>query len=297
MCRAHWLLLLCLVLLLLFAPPWLRAFEVVDDTGNTLVLAQPAQRIITLAPHLTELLYEINAGDHIVATVEYSDYPPPARQIPRVGNFDKLNIETILRYQPDLILAWHSGNNPYQLEALEKLGLRVYRSEPHMLRAIPDTLERLGMLTGRQAAAQVVSAQLRQRIRELEKVYAAHEPVRGFYQVWDTPLYTINGTHIISDVMRLCGIENVFAQVNQLAPQISEEAVLAANPQMIIAGSDAANAFARWRKWPQLQAVALGNLYQVNPDLMQRHTGRLLLGAEQLCRFAQDVREKRGQTH
>lgn len=298
MCRAYWLLILCLVALLLLSPPWVHALEVVDDTGRTLTLQKPAQRIITLAPHLTELLYAIDAGDRIVATVEFSDYPPPAKDIPRVGNFDRLSIESVLAYRPDLILAWHSGNNPWQLEALAKLGLRIYRSEPGTLAALPETLEKLGILSGRHLAAQAASTTLRNTIQELEDRYANREPVRAFYQVWDPPLYTINGAHIISDVLRLCGIQNIFADVAQLAPQVSEEAVLAADPQMIIAGQDQDGAFARWRKWPRLQAVAENNLYRVNPDLMQRHTGRLLAGAELLCGFAEEVRmKKRGQAH
>lgn len=298
MCRAYWLLLLCLIVLLLLSPPRAHALEVVDDTGRTLTLTKPAQRIITLAPHLTELLYAIDAGELIVATVEFSDYPLPAKNIPRIGNFDRLNIEAILAYQPDLILAWQSGNNPWQLEALEKLGLRIYRSEPGTLAALPETLEKLGSLSGRSESAQVAGGELRNRIQTLERRYAGRAPVRAFYQVWDPPLYTINGAHIISDVLRLCGIQNVFAMVTQLAPQVSEEAVLAADPQMIIAGQDQDGAFARWRKWPRLQAVADNNLYRVNPDLMQRHTGRLLQGAEQLCGFAEEVRmKKRGQAH
>ena len=298
MCRAYGLLLLCLIVLLLLSPPRAHALEVVDDTGRTLTLTKPAQRILTLAPHLTELLYAIDAGELIVATVEFSDYPLPAKNIPRIGNFDRLNIEAILAYQPDLILAWQSGNNPWQLETLEKLGLRVYRSEPGTLAALPETLEKLGSLSGRSQAAQVAGGDLRNRIQTLERRYAGRAPVRAFYQVWDPPLYTINGAHIISDVLRLCGIQNVFAKVTQLAPQVSEEAVLAADPQMIIAGQDQDGAFARWRKWPQLQAVAKNNLYRVNPDLMQRHTGRLLDGAKLLCGFAEEVRsKKRGQAH
>jgi len=270
------------------------AVSVRDDSGKRIELAHPATRIVTLAPNLTELVFDLGAGDRVLATVQFSNYPAEAKRIPRIGSSGSLNIETMLAYRPDLVLAWRSGNNPQQLSTIERLGIPVFRSEPQTLADIPATLEKLGRLLGRERQANVLARRMRNGIEVLRSENAGRPIITGFYQIWDRPIYTINGRHIISDVMRLCGVRNVFADVPVLAPVVSRESVLARNPQIIISGGSAANAeqsLASWRDWPALAAVRAHNLFHIDADLMQRDTPRILDGARTLCRQAQLARQ------
>jgi iron complex transport system substrate-binding protein len=274
-----------------------HALQVVDDSGKTLRLPHPAQRIITLAPNLTELLFDLGAGERVVATVQFSNFPAAAKRIPRIGSSSSLNLEAILSYQPDLILAWQSGNNPQQLLAIERLGIPVYRSEPHTLQDIPRTLGKLGHLLGLESKAAQLANRMQAGITDLRQRYAQRKPLTGFYQIWDTPIYTINGKHIISNIMALCGVRNVFADAPILAPVVSMEAVLARDPQMIISGGSAkvrAENLAMWQAWPQLTAVRAHNLFYIDADLMQRDTPRILEGAKVLCLQAEEARRNLG---
>lgn len=262
------------------------AVEVVDDTGKKLSLPRPAERIVSLAPHVTELLYAAGAGAHLIAAVEYSDYPAAARALPRLGNAGNLDVEAILALRPDLVVAWQSGNPRGQVEQLRRLGLPVFESEPRRLDDIPSNMERLGILAGTPTEAREAAARFRGRLSKLQQRYRNQRRLRVFYQVWNAPLITIGGAHVISDVLRVCGGDNVFARLSVLAPEVSVEAVLAANPDAIIAsgaGPERPTWLDAWGRWPQLAAVKRGALYWVPPDLMHRHTPRLLDGAERVC--------------
>ncbi len=260
--------------------------RVQDDTGHSLVLEMPARRIVSLAPHITELLFAAGAGAAVVGVVAYSDYPPAAQPLPRVGGYDRLDLERILALQPDLVVAWKSGNISGPVQRLQALGVPVYYSEPRSLVDIPHDLIRFGQLAGTEAVAQQAAAEFQDGLQVLRARYAGARPVRVFYEIWHQPLMTVNGTHLISDVIRLCGGENIFADLSTLAPQVSVEAVLAADPEVIIASGMATEHpewLDEWRAWPQLAAVRGGHLYVIPPDLIQRHTPRILQGAEQLC--------------
>ncbi len=268
---------------------------VMDDAGRTVRLAAPAQRIVSLAPHLTEVLFAIGAGDRIVGTVAHSDYPPAARTLPRVGGYNAIDLERILALDPDLVVAWQSGNNPTQLQRLQELGRVVFINEPRRLADIPRTARRLAVLTGRPEAGVRFARDFRRRLRALQQRYAGRRPVRMFYQIWNRPLITINGRHLISDVMRLCGAVNVFADLPALAPTVSVEAVLTAAPELIVIGGfeqERAAWRTAWQRWPQLPAVRRRHIYFINPDWMQRHGPRILDGAEQLCRDVQKARDE-----
>lgn len=270
------------------------AIEVTDDTGRVIRLQRPAQRVITLAPHLTEMMYAINAGDKIVATVSYSDYPEQARQIPRLGSYENVKIEAILAYQPDLILAWNSGNNLEQLAEMERFGLTVYRDHPKTIQDVAKTLRKIGILTGSPGTNTVVSAFI-DKLASLKEQYKNRKPVSVFYQFWDNPIYTINGQHYITDVLKICGLENVFSDLTQLSTTVNREAVIKYNPDMIIAagmGGVHTDWIEKWKKWPEITAVRLNNLYTINPDLLHRHTPRMLIAAEEICKYADQARSR-----
>lgn len=273
-------------LLIAVAAPAMAGIAVTDDTGRTVRLDDPAERIVSLAPHVTETLFEAGAGDRIVATVNHSDYPPAAEDIPRIGGYDRVNIERILDLDPDLVIGWESGNAQAQIKRLQDLGLTLYISEPRELSTIAESLERFGRLAGTGDTAREAARRYRQRLAGLRARYADREPIEVFYQIWNNPLMTINDDHLISDVIRGCGGTNVFRDLAKIAPRVSTEAVVMRDPQVIIAsgmGEERPEWLDNWKQWSELRAVANGNLYFIPPQYLQRHTPRILIGMERLC--------------
>jgi iron complex transport system substrate-binding protein len=272
------------------------AIAVRDDYGTVLRLDAPALRIVSLAPHLTELLFAAGAGSQVVGASAYSDYPPAAKALPHVASSAGVDLEAVLALQPDLIVAWPQAATRRAIDRLEALGLPTYRSEPRALEDIPLTIERFGTLTGRLPIARKAAQAFRAHASRLERQHAARATVRVFYQVWDRPIVTVSGAHLISRVINLCGGRNVFAQLPLIAPEIDREAVLVADPEVIIASgaSGARPAWLdAWNDFPQLRAVADRQLYAMPPDLLQRHTPRVLEGAERLCRILDAARAQR----
>lgn len=268
-----------------------------DDIGNTVRLAQPAKRIVSLAPHMTETLFAAGAGALIVGTVDYSDYPEAAKKIPRVGGYSRLDLEAIAAMKPDLIVGWQSGNAAAHLEKLKGLGYTMYVSQPNRIEDVASEIERLGTLAGTGAVANAEAKRLRERLAALRAQYGGKTPVRTFYQIWKQPLMTVGKNQIISDAIRLCSGENVFGKLDQMAPTVTVEAVIAANPEAIIAsgmGDSRPEWLDDWKKWTSIEAVKRDNLFFVQPELIQRHTPRLLEGTERLCQHLEKVRERRG---
>ncbi|MEW5889158.1 MAG: cobalamin-binding protein [Pseudomonadota bacterium] len=272
------------------------AITVTDDTGRTVRLAQPARRIVSLAPHITENLFAIGAGERVAGTVDYSDYPEAARKIPRVGGYSRIDLEAVAALKPDLVLAWESGNAMAQVDKLRVLGVPVYVSQPNRIEDVAASLERLGELTGTEEGARAAAARFRARLAELRSRYASRPAVRTFYQVWNRPLMTVGRDQIISDALRVCGGENVFGHLGVMAPAVTVEAVLAANPEAIVAsgmGDERPEWLEEWRRWTQMEAVQRDNLFFVPPQLIQRHTPRILDGTERLCAHLETARARR----
>jgi iron complex transport system substrate-binding protein len=266
-----------------------------DDTQHEVRLKAPAQRIVSLAPNITEVVYAAGAGSQLLATVDFSDYPVAAKKLPRVGSYSRVDIESIIALKPDLVLAWDSGNSTANVAQLRKLGIPIFVSEPKTLDDVARDIERYALMAGTESAGQAAAHNFRLRLATLKSRYAERKPVRVFYQIWNEPLMTVNRTQIISDVIRLCGGENIFAGLPMLVPTISTEAVIAANPDAIVAGGMGERNAAwlePWKRWPKLKATAQGNLFFIDPNLLQRHTPRLLDGAEQLCAQLEQVRSR-----
>lgn len=267
-----------------------------DDSSNTITLKQPAKRIVSLSPHITELLFAVGAGDRVVAVVEYSDYPPAAKSLPLIGSASSLDIERIARLQPDLIVAWGSGNPKRQLELIRRLNIPLFVSEPKTLADIAATLRRIGKLAGTDIEAERAVSNFDQRLAELRGRYSGRPNVTVFHEVWNQPLMTIGGKHVINQIIELCGGRNVFAAATLLAPTIDTEAVLRFNPEVIVASGmdDKRPAWLDdWKKWPTLHATAAGNLDYIPPDLLHRQTPRILDGAQRMCEVLDAARAKR----
>ena len=281
---------------LLLAAPVRAELVFTDDTGHSVRLKAPAKRIVAIAPHLAESLYAAGAGDRLVGTVDYSDYPPEAKKVRRVGGYSRLDLEAIAALKPDLVLAWQSGNNMSQVDKLKGLGLPVYVWQPNRMDDVAGQLERMGQLAGTEPAAHAAAERFRQRLAALRGANANKPKVRVFYQIWKAPLMTVGGPQIISDAIKLCGGENVFGHLPQMAPTVSVEAVLEADPEAIVAtgmGDARPEWLADWNPWTRMTAVRRGNLFHINPDIMQRHSPRLLDGAERLCAHLDTARARR----
>lgn len=269
------------------------AITVTDDAGKTITLKEPARRILSLAPHVTELLFAAGAGERIVGTVEYSDYPEAAKKIPRVGSHSSLDLERIVALKPDLIVVWLHGNAQKQLDKLLSLGIPAYYNQPKKLEDVPRSIEIMGQLAGTEAQAKGAAAEFRNRLTALRTRYANRPPVTLFYQVWSKPLTTLNRRHVVADVIALCGGKSLFAELEPLAPAVAQEAVIDADPETIISTSVLKDGLELWEKWPRMRAVKNGHLYALDGNLINRHGPRITEGAEKLCDLLETVRQQR----
>ena len=264
--------------------------RVVDDAGDTLVLPAPARRIVSIAPHLTELLFAAGAGDRVVAVSEWSDHPAAAKALPRIGDAVRLDLERIVALRPDLVVVWANGSAPPQLARLRAAGLPVFASAGRDLAHIATTLRSFGRLAGTEAAAEARAAAFEAELAALRATYAGRRPLRVAYQIWSEPLMTVNGQHPISEALALCGARNVFAGLPQPVPQVDAEAVVAARPDAIVTGRLPAgrpDGLDRWRGLRTLQGTAL---LTVNPDTLHRATDRMAAGVRELCEVLDRVR-------
>jgi len=265
-----------------------------DDDGNVITLQKPAQRIIAMAPHVTELLYAAGGGDRIVGAVTYSDFPEAAKKLPRIGTNRQIDMERVIAMKPDLIVAWMHGSSERQIETLRQLGIPIFHSEPLKLEAIPDSLLRLGQLMGTESVAQPAAADIRKQFAALAKQYSSRSPVRMFYQVWDKPLYTLNGASIVSDAMRLCGGVNIFADLKTTAPVVSVEAVLQADPEAVFGTAEKDyGGVALWKPYTTMKAVRNDNLFTLDGELLNRAGPRMVAGTTALCEKLELARQHR----
>jgi iron complex transport system substrate-binding protein len=256
--------------------------SVIDDAGNKIQLTKPAQRIISLAPGLTEILFAIGVNSALIGTVDSSDYPPAALKITRIGSYSGLDLERLISLHPDLIVTW--GNYfARQLDVLKKEGIPVYVTDPHQLTDIPRTMRNLGCLTQTTQTAAQQAQLFSKRLALLNQQYDHQKPVRVFYQIGSYSLFTINQDSWINQVIRLCGGRNLFAKATLRAPQISWESVIMADPQVIISDSAPFDWKKRWLAWPKMSAVQHQALFTINPNIIDRAGPRLIEGAKQIC--------------
>lgn len=269
------------------------AITVTDDSGQSVTLSQPARRIVALAPHITEQLFAAGAGERIVGTTDYADHPPAARAIPRVARAHSIDLERLAALQPDLIVVWGSGFPPTLLEALRRIGPPVYINEPGALDSIASSMQRLGRLAAGPEAEAAAQA-FRDRIAELRTRHAGRTSVRVFYQVWKQPLMTLSGRHVLSEAIALCGGRNVFAALSPIAPQVSIESVLAADPQLVATAEPdgrASDALEGWRRYPGLSATRLDQFAVLDANRLNRHAPRMADEIGTLCARIDDARQ------
>ena len=272
------------------------SISVTDDTDREVRLDAPAERIVSLAPHITEVLFAIGAGDRVIGATDHSDYPEEASNIPRIGGYTSLDLERILAKEPDLVVAWDSGNSRSHVERLRELGLTVYTSEPRGFDGVASSMERMAKLAGTGDQGRAEAERFLDEIEALRQKYADREPVPLFYQVWDQPLMTVNDDHLIAEAIAVCGGENVFGHLDRLVPRMDREAVIEADPEVIIGGGmgeDDPTWVEDWRQWDNMLAVRRDNLFFLPPSLLQRHTPRIAEGTAMMCEELQNARDRR----
>lgn len=275
---------LLLLTSILCGPAQASTLRVVDDAGREMQFAAPVGRVISLSPHLTELLFAVGAGDRIAATVRGSDYPPAAADLPQIGDATGLDFERILALRPDVVLAWSSGNRSVDVARLRELGVPVLELEPRNLEDIPRHLRLLGRLADRDGQGEAIATDFERRIAALRARYEGRPNVSVLFEIWHQPLFTVNHDHIISRVLELCGGRNIFDSLPRLAQEVSIEQVLALNPDVIVVGSEATDAGpGNWAVFPWMRAVQSGNVFAVSADVITRQTPRLADAAESLC--------------
>lgn len=271
-----------------------QAVQVVDGRNTAIRLAQPARRIITLTPHLTELVFAAGAGAHLAGVARFSNYPAEARHLPVVSDAGPLDVESLLVLKPDLILAWKNGTPEAVITRLESIGLPVFVAAAARLDDIARSIELIAVLAGTLPAGDRARDAYNAGLQTLRKRHYRSEPVRVFYEIWPRPWMTVSNNHVISEVIALCGGVNVFGTLRPLTPEVSREALLAAQPEVALGGSSAETAgefAARWAGLPPpLNAVSA---HYIPADLIQRPTPRLLEGARLVCAHLDTVRARR----
>ena len=270
-----------------------QAITVQDFSGREVTLDQPAKRIVALAPHIVENLYSAGAGDKLVGVVSYSDFPDEAKNVPEVGSYNAFSLEQVLALNPDLVVMWGSGNGMQTLSTFEALGIPVYVSELRQLSDVPKSIRNLSQLAGTPAIGEAEASRIETELNALQRRYGEKRSLSVLYQIWNDPLQTVNGEHLISEIIALCGGHNVFGDASSLAPRVSIESVLLRDPDAIVAsgmGEARPEWLDQWRAYPSLTAVADEALFFVNPDHLQRPSARIVLGARSLCQQLDQIR-------
>jgi iron complex transport system substrate-binding protein len=263
------------------------ALTVTDDTGKTVTLAATPRRIVSLAPGATEMLFAAGAGRQLIATVQFSDEPAAARQVPRIGDVVAIDMEKLLSLRPEVAVVWPGGGNPAQIEEIGRMGIPLYRQQVNTLADLPGSIRRLGLLAGTSPAADPAADQLDSRLKALAHRYGSGKHPSVLLEVWNHPIYTVGGTHLMSDALKLCGARNVFGDLRDLGPAVDVEAVVARNPDIIVAAAPPGAGpewLADWRRFTSLRAVRTGNLISFEDQRLTRLGPSVVDATEELCK-------------
>lgn len=256
-----------------------------DDTGQRLVFEAPVQRVVTLAPHLAEQVFDVGAGEQLVGTVEWSNKPAAAQAVPRVGDSFRVDAERIIALQPDIVLAWGGGTPSSVIEQLRALDLPVAVLSPTDLPSIARHMQWLGALTGQMSEAEKKSRRYLELLSKLRTQYSQRRPVRVFYQISSQPIFTVGAGHTISEMIEVCGGRNIFADLDSRAHSVSREAVISRDPEAIVVGlyEGSENDREQWQRWETMTATRAGNLLGIDAEKIARSTASILEGGRELC--------------
>jgi len=262
-----------------------------DDLGSAVEVGPAPLRIVSLTPGATEMLFAAGGGGQLIATVQYSSEPAAARAVPRIGDVATIDMERLVALRPQVVIAWPAGGNPAQRAKIAALGIPLYQQQVARLADLPGSLRRLGTLAGTEPVAEQSAAALEARLGALERTYSAAIPPQQrptvLLQVWNRPIYTVGGRHLMSDALALCGARNVFADLPEPGPLVDTEAVIARNPDIILAAAptgEGATWVADWQRFPGLAAVRNHRVVAFENQALSRLGPSVLDATEELCR-------------
>ncbi|URQ98182.1 cobalamin-binding protein [Pseudoalteromonas sp. SCSIO 43095] len=261
---------------------WLLLFAV----NVPQALADRPLRIVALAPHIVENLYAIGAGDLIVGTLDYADYPQEATKIERIGGYNGISIEKLLMLKPDMVIAWKNGNQAEDLAQIKRLGIELYLSDPRFIEGVASEILKLGQLTGHIEQSKQVAETFTAKLNAIKVTQKDKTTLTGFYQLWPEPMMTVSKNTWINQLIETCQVTNVFANSDTDYPQISIENVIVTKPQVIIIPDEKSKRVmptVNWQQWPEIPAVKYEQFISVNADLLHRFTPRMLDGLAQMC--------------
>jgi iron complex transport system substrate-binding protein len=287
-----------IVLLMLLSPALLAAGSrhLRDDTGEPVTVSDAPCRIVSLAPGTTAMLYAAGAGHCLIGTIAHSTEPEAAAQVPVVGDAETLDFERLLALRPGVVVVAVDVVQRVRIDRLRQLGIPVYQVHVTSLGGMPESLRRLGELTGTRVTADAAAAALERQLQSLRGHYQQRAPIRVLYQIWDRPIYTIGGRHVINDALKLCGATNVFEDLSTAAPAVTREAALARDPQLIIASAPPEPAAAwleEWRRFGSVAAVRDGHLVAHTDERMDRMGPSVIVATAQLCEVIDRARQTR----
>ena len=244
----------------------------------------PAQRVVTFAPHLAEIVFAVGAGELLVGVSAWSDFPEAVRELPLVGDAFTVDQEQLSLLHPDLVLVWESGMPAHIVDELRGRGFRVEPIRTRNLGDIVAAMRRIGALTGRDGPAGIAAGEFSRVLETLREQYREAAPIDVFFQVSTRPLYTINREHFISEIIDICGGRNIFDDLEGFAPSVDMEAVLDRDPEVMLAGANVGDdAFTEWERWPQLAANRYNNKFLLPDETVGRPSPRLALAAQSVC--------------
>ncbi|MCK8102768.1 cobalamin-binding protein [Pseudoalteromonas sp. 2CM36K] len=249
-------------------------------------LADKPLRIVALAPHIVENLYAIGAGDLIVGTLDYADYPQEATKIERIGGYNGISIEKLLMLKPDMVIAWKNGNQAEDLAKIKRLGIELYLSDPRFIEGVASEILKLGQITGHIEQSKKVAETFTAKLNAIKVTQKDKTTLTGFYQLWPEPMMTVSKNTWINQLIETCQVTNVFANSDTDYPQISIENVIVTKPQVIIIPDEKSKRViptVNWQQWPEIPAVKYEQFISVNADLLHRFTPRMLDGLAQMC--------------
>jgi iron complex transport system substrate-binding protein len=269
------------------AAPATSPLVIPDDTGHTVTLPATPTRIVSLAPGATEMLFAAGAGKQVIATVEYADEPAAAKRVPRIGDVVAIDMEKLVALRPEVAVVWPGGGNPAQIEEIGRMGIPLYRQQVNTLADLAGSLRRLGALAGTRDVAEQAARNVEVRLATLARTYGNGRHPSVFLEVWNHPIYTVGGTQLMSDALKLCGARNLFGDLRDLAPAIDVEAVVARNPDIIVAAAPAGTGpewLADWKRFTTLRAVRAGNLITFEDPRLVRLGPSIVDATEALCK-------------
>lgn len=255
---------------------------------------QKIERIISLAPHVTEMIYSAGAGDKLVGVVKYSDYPKEALKLPIIGSYNSINIEAILSLKPDVVIGWKEGNQIDDLKKVKSAGIKVWQTEVNKLQDIPQQIRLFGSKLGTYKTADKLAKKLEQELTKVKSTYQKRSEVSVYYQIWNKPFITINDQQFIGQAIQLCGATNIFHDLPLLSAEVNLETILYRNPEVILLGGmkEAQQGwYQQWQKWSMLTAVENQHIYKLNADLYQRPTARFIYALEDFCKTIDKARK------